>query len=157
MRPVDSCQGAPSACFSLSLSFLDFFLRDSGSAEPALLSPTIDHAAPAPAGVDTGSIGSGLLSTGWTGAGTHSSSAAGGAGGAGGGGLYAGSDGANGGGAGGGAKAGPTSHVISAGAWGGRAGPGPAAVGPPVAGGAAVLASSPRAADLFSTRASAPF
>src|SRR5260370_32875501 len=59
MRPVDSCQGAPSACFSLSLSFLDFFLPDSGSAEPALLSPTIDHPAPAPARGGTGASGAG--------------------------------------------------------------------------------------------------
>src|SRR5260370_15233374 len=80
MSPVDSCQGAPSACFSLSLSFLDFFLPGSGSTEPALLSPTIDQAAPAPAGVDTGSIGSGLLSTRCAAAGGHSSSGAGGAG-----------------------------------------------------------------------------
>jgi FlaA1/EpsC-like NDP-sugar epimerase len=40
---------------------LVFFLPDSGSPVPALLSPTIDQAAPAPAGVDTGgSIGSEL-------------------------------------------------------------------------------------------------
>src|SRR6266849_4774117 len=133
MRPVDSCQGAPSACFSLSLSFLDFFLPDSVSAEPALLSPTIDQAAPAPAGVDTGgSIGAGL-STGWTAAGAHSSSGAGGAG------------------EGGGATAGPTSHVISAGPGGGAASPGPAAEGPHVAVGAAVLASIPGAAYVCST------
>src|SRR5260370_21880516 len=81
MRPVDSCQGAPSACFSLSLSFLDFFLPDSGSAEPALLSPTIDQAAPAPAGVDTGSLGAGLRSTAWSAAGTPPFSGAGGGGG----------------------------------------------------------------------------
>src|SRR5260370_6558784 len=81
MSPVDSCQGAPSACFSLSLSFLDFFLPGSGSTEPALLSPTIDQAAPAPAGVDTGSIGSGPLSTGLAAAGTPSPPLACGAGG----------------------------------------------------------------------------
>src|SRR5216683_1688086 len=141
MRPVDSCQGAPSACFSLSLSFLDFFLPDSVSAEPALLSPTIDQAAPAPAGVDTGgSIGAGL-STGWTAAGAHSSSGAGGDG------VYAGPEGAK----GGGATAGPTSHVISAGPCGGAASPGPAAEGPHVAVGAAVLASIPGAAYVCST------
>src|SRR5260370_4715527 len=77
IRPVDSCQGAPSACFSLSLSFLDFFLPDSVSAEPALLSPAIDQAAPAPAGVDTGGSIRAGRSPGWTPAVTHPASDAG--------------------------------------------------------------------------------
>src|SRR5260370_29336177 len=104
MMPEESCHAAPSACLSFSLSFLDFFLPESGSAEVALLSPTIDHAAPPPAGVDTcGSIGAaagpGLnVSAGWTAAGAHSSAGAGGGGGDaasdGGGGAYSGGGGA---------------------------------------------------------------
>src|SRR5258708_6227289 len=96
MRPDESCHAAPSTCLSFCLSFLDFFLPDSGSAEVALLSPTTDHAAPAPAGVMTcGSIGAAVgsplcCSTGCGAAGAHSSA------GAGGGGVYAGSDGGTG-------------------------------------------------------------
>src|SRR5260370_23862331 len=124
MMPEESCHAAPSACLSFSLSFLDFFLPESGSAEVAVLSPTIAHAAPPPAGVDTcGSIGaaagSGLnVSAGWAAAGAHSSAGAGGGGGDagsdGGGGVYAGGAGADRGGGGGAAGAvGPPPPPIS--------------------------------------------
>src|SRR5882762_928853 len=141
--PESSPGASPEASCQLDrLSFLPF-LSASGSSAPALVSPTIDHAAPPPAGVVTwGSRGEGIGSggggaTGSIGAGVHTCSA--------GAGVYGGS-GAGGGTLGGGGTVGPISQTCSeGGGGGGGATAGPAAGGPQVAVGIAVLPSMPGA------------